>query len=113
MACYDLRKEVYFMGLIVSGCNLGNGAKELHQTAPCVILQLKCVGMYSFAYLEWYKHTNTMSHTPFILMNDLHTFCMFSSVLLDDGQCECSIFSTKALPFVKCENHSKVYFYLR
>jgi hypothetical protein len=62
MACYDLRKEVYFMGLIlqvlVSGCNLGAGAKELHQTALCLILQLKCVRMYSVVYLECYKHSN-------------------------------------------------------
>jgi len=69
-----IRKEVYFMGLIlqvlVSGYNLGDGTKELHQTAPCLILQLKCVRMYSIVYLECYKHTNIMSHTPFILMND-------------------------------------------
>lgn len=62
------------MGLIlqflVSGCNLGDGAKELHQTATCLILQLKCVRMFSFVYLECYKHTNIISHTPFILMND-------------------------------------------
>jgi hypothetical protein len=44
--------------------------------------------------------------------NWYNTFCTFSSVLLDDGQCECSKSSTKALPFVQCENHSKVYFYL-
>jgi len=50
------------MGLIsqvlVSGCNLGDGAKELHQTAPFLILQLKCVRMYPVVYLEYYKHTN-------------------------------------------------------
>lgn len=44
-------------------------------------------------------------------MNDL-TFCMFSSVVLDDGQCECSKSSTKALPFVKFENPFKGLFLL-
>lgn len=80
MACYDHRKEVCFMGLIlqvlVSGCNLGEEAKELHQTAPCLILKLKCVRMYSVVYLECYKHT------PFILMNDLLFVCFHQSYLM-------------------------------
>jgi len=38
--------------VLVSGCNLGGGTKELHRTAPCLILQLKCVRMYSVVYLE-------------------------------------------------------------
>jgi hypothetical protein len=68
------------MGLIlqvlVSGCNLGEEAKELHQTAPCLILKLKCVRMYSVVYLECYKHT------PFILMNDLLFVCFHQSYLM-------------------------------
>jgi hypothetical protein len=56
MACYDLRKEVYCMGLIleflISGFILRDGAKDLQQTAPCVILWLKCIRMYSVVYLE-------------------------------------------------------------
>jgi len=55
-----LGRKFYFMGLIlqvhVSGCNLGDGAKELHQTALRLILQLKCVKIYSVVYLECYKH---------------------------------------------------------
>lgn len=71
------------MGLIlqflISGFNLGDGAKDLHQTAPCVILWLKCVRMYSVVYLECYKHTNIISHTPFVLTDELHTFVHFIS----------------------------------